>query len=277
MQRGGGGFAFGPRLYVSLADLRTMGLLGFGSTATYQTLSCGCRDAQHRRRRGCAAAGVCEQTVSVRSWHAYEDRLGRNLVTAENYLSLVGFAIVVLGGIGVWSVTRVIVQQKMRSVAILKCLGASSRQVLATYVLQVLWLAAGGSVLGVAARGGRPAAIPASVLQPLGVSAVGITGSAAAQGFAVGLLVSLLFALVPLLEMRRVKPLLLLRADTAASARRGDMRAAWRPWPPLAALVLVAVWQAGSVRAGLFVSGGLAVAWLLLLLASHGVIRVTSR
>ena len=61
---------------------------------------------------------------------------------AENYLSLVGFAIVVLGGIGVWSVTRVIVQQKIRSVAILKCLGASSGRVLAIYVLQVLVLAA---------------------------------------------------------------------------------------------------------------------------------------
>ena len=45
--------------------------------------------------------------------------------------------IVVLGGIGVWSVTRVFVRQKIRSVAILKCLGASHAQVLATYVLQV--------------------------------------------------------------------------------------------------------------------------------------------
>ena len=62
---------------------------------------------------------------------------------------------VVLGGIGVWSVTRVVVQQKMKSVAILKCLGATSGRVLATYVLQVLWLAAGGSVLGAAAGDGR--------------------------------------------------------------------------------------------------------------------------
>ncbi len=199
-----------------------------------------------------------------------EDRLGRNLVTAENYLSLVGFAMVVLGGIGVWSVTRVIVQQKVRSVAILKCLGASSRQILATYMLQVLWLAAGGSVLGLAIAAAVLAAIPASVLQPLGVSAVTITGSAAAQGFAVGLLVSVLFALVPLLEMRLVKPLLLLRADTATSARRADRASRLAGLVTLAALVLVAVWQAGSVRAGLFVSGGLAVAWLLLLLVSHG-------
>ena len=49
---------------------------------------------------------------------------------AENYLSLVGFVILVLGGIGVWSVTRVFVRQKIQSVAILKCVGATTRQVL---------------------------------------------------------------------------------------------------------------------------------------------------
>ncbi len=129
---------------------------------------------------------------------------------------------VVLGGIGVWSVTRVLVQQKIKSVAILKCLGASSRQVLAIYVSEVLWLALAGSVLGAGIAAAAVAAIPARVLSPLGITHVAVTASAVAQGVAVGLLVSLFFALVPLLEMRRVKPLLLLRADTAGSARRAD-------------------------------------------------------
>ena len=62
----------------------------------------------------------------MRSYRATEDQIGEDLERAENYLSLVGFIIVVLGGIGVWSVTRVFVRQKIRSVAILKCLGATS-------------------------------------------------------------------------------------------------------------------------------------------------------
>src|SRR4029079_15348850 len=161
-----------------------------------------------------------DQVASVRNWQSLEDRIGQNLTIAENYLNLVGFAIVVLGGIGVWSVTRVIVQQKIRSVAILKCLGATSRQGLATYVLQVSWLAGGGSVLGVLLAAIAIWAIPPRVLTPLGVTSVGVTWSAALQGIAVGLLVSLLFALLPLLDVRRVKPLLLLRADTAHTARK---------------------------------------------------------
>ena len=276
VQRGGGGFAFGPRLYVDLADLRGLGLLGFGSSATYQTYlrteEAGIVPLTTRLRDAFA-----QQTVSIRSWRAFEDRLGRNLTTAENYLSLVGFAMVVLGGIGVWSVTRVIVQQKVRSVAILKCLGASSRAVLGTYVTVVLWLATAGCALGLAIAAAVVTSVPAAVLQPLGISSITITASGAIQGVLVGLLVSLLFALVPLLEMRRVKPLLLLRADTATSARKPDRASRLASVTMGVALILVAVWQAGSVRAGLFVSLGLGASALLLTLAARILIRATSK
>ncbi len=66
----------------------------------------------------------------------------------------------VLGGIGVWSVTRVFVRQKIRSVAILKCVGATTAQVLATYVLQVVLLALAGSVLGVGLAAAAIRSIP---------------------------------------------------------------------------------------------------------------------
>ena len=216
-----GGIAFGPRVYVDLADLRQTPLLGFGSRASYQ-LFLRVDEASINRLTQQLRREFRRDVVNVRSWRGLEDRLGENLTTAENYLSLVGFAIVVLGGIGVWSVTRVVVLQKMKSVAILKCLGATSGRVLATYVLQVLWLAAGGSVLGLALAMVAVAMIPHRLLEPVGVTSIGVTPSAAVQGAAVGLLVSLLFALVPLLEVRRVKPLLLLRADTMTTARRRD-------------------------------------------------------
>jgi putative ABC transport system permease protein len=274
VQRGGANFAFGPRVYIALADLKTLGLLGFGSSATYQTyLKVDERDIDRLTKE--LRAQYESTVVGVRSWRTYEDRLGQNLVTAENYLSLVGFAMVVLGGIGVWSVTRVLVQQKIKSVAILKCLGASSRQVLTIYVNEVLWLAFAGSVLGVAIAAGAAAAIPEGILQPLGIGHVSITGSAAAQGVAVGLLVSLLFALVPLLEMRRVKPLLLLRADTSSAARTGDALSRLVTVATGGALVLVAAWQSGSLRAGLYVSAGLAAVTLIVAGAGWLLLRLT--
>jgi len=275
IERGGQSFSFGPRLYVSLADLRTLGLLGFGSSATYATFM-KVDEREIDRLTADFKKAFETTTVTVRSWRSYEDRLGQNLVTAENYLSLVGFAMVVLGGIGVWSVTRVLVQQKIKSVAILKCLGASGWQVLAVYVTEVLWLALSGSLLGVGLAATAVASIPARLLTPLGINHVLVTPSAAGQGIAVGVLVSLLFALVPLLEMRRIKPLLLLRADTAADARRGDLVSRLVTAATMAALVLVAIWQSGSLRAGVFVSAGLAGVTLMLLGASRLLLRVTA-
>jgi len=270
-----GGFAFGPRVYVDLDDLRATSLLGFGSRATYRLAARVTDDALEPVTRDLRRE-IPRTTASVRDWRNLEDRLGRNLTIAENYLSLVGFAIVVLGGIGVWSVTRVIVQQKIRSVAILKCIGATSGRVLATYVLQVLWLASGGSAIGVGLAAIAARIIPASVLEPLGVTSVSVTASAAAQGVAVGLLVSLLFALVPLLEVRRVKPLLLLRADTAPTARQRDWQSTLAWAGTVVALVLVAVWQADSLAAGLYVSVGLAAVTAALALAGRGLVRLTA-
>jgi putative ABC transport system permease protein len=270
-----GGFALGPRVYVDLADLRATPLLGFGSRASYQLLlkvdPAGV-DTLTRTLR----SAFERQTIGVQSWQTLSDRVGRSLTIAENYLSLVGFAIVVIGGIGVWSVTRVFVTQKVRSVAILKCLGATSRQVLATYVLQMLALAAAGSVLGVGLAAAGLTLIPRGVLETIGVASAHVTASAAVQGAAVGLLVSLLFAAVPLLEIRRVKPLLLLRADSAPTAGRRDWRSTSIGALIVAAIALTAIWQAGSLRAGLYVSVGFGVLALGLHLASRLLVRAVA-
>ncbi len=270
----GGGIAFGPRVYMDLADLQATSLLGFGSRVTYRLLLRADPAATEELTRQLRAA-LRDEVASVRSWRGLEDRIGRNLSTAENYLSLVGFAMVVLGGIGVWSVTRVLVQQKIRSIAVLKCLGASSTRVLGIYVLLVVTLAACGSGLGVALAALALAAVPPGVLEALGVAQVSVTPSAAAQGAAVGLLVSLLFALVPLLEVRHVKPLRLLRADTAGTARVRDWPSLIAGVAVLAGVCLVAVWQADSLRVGAYVSGGLVLVSIVLAGLSLLILRLT--
>jgi hypothetical protein len=207
--RRAGAFSFGSRVLVDYDDLRNLGLLTFGSRASYQILLRVREDAVERLARE-IRRDFQKQFVQARSYRSTEDDIGEDLLRAENYLSLVGFVMVVLGGIGVWSVTRVFVTQKIRSVAILKCVGATSGQVLATYVAQVLCLGLGGSLLGVGIAAVAIAAIPESAAAAFDNVSYGLTGSAVLQGVGVGLLVSLLFSLVPLLEVRRVKPLLLL-------------------------------------------------------------------
>jgi putative ABC transport system permease protein len=267
-----GAFSFGSRVIIDLADLQQIGLLGYGSRANYQLLlkvqASGVNALTSRLRQELRG-----DFVGARSYASLEDDIGDDFQRAENYLSLVGFVIVVLGGIGVWSVTRVFVKQKIKSVAILKCLGASTAQVLATYVVQVAVLGLAGSVMGVGLAQLAIYAIPASLSATFGGAEYGLTMSAVAQGLAVGLLVSLLFALVPLLEVRGIKPLLLLRGgdQTAVqSGRRFDWLQIGSALFVIVALIGVASWQAASFRAGALVCGGFAavatvlygVAWL---------------
>ena len=273
-----GAFSFGSRVIVDLADLQQIGLLSYGSRANYQLLlkvqASGVDNLTSRLRQE-----LRTDFVGARSYASLEDDIGDDFQRAENYLSLVGFVIVVLGGIGVWSVTRVFVKQKIKSVAILKCLGATTAQVLTTYVVQVAILGLAGSLMGVGLAQIAVHAIPASLSVTFGGAEYGLTMSAVAQGVAVGLLVSLLFALVPLLEVRRIKPLLLLRGGDMASAQPQAASGPLAFWPSLrrldwvqigiavfvsAALIGVASWQAASLRAGALVCGGFAAVAIVL-------------
>jgi putative ABC transport system permease protein len=259
-----GAFSLGPRVIIDREDLASTGLLSFGSRASHELLL---------RVPAAAALPLADtlrdefrnEFVRVRGYWQNSDQVGENLTRAENYLSLVGLVVLILGGIGVSSVTRVFVQQKIRSIAILKCIGSSSRQVIGVYLTQVLLLGVAGSALGVALAAAAIAALPiwvGDLAAQLHVD-YGLTAAAVIQGFAIGLLVSVLFSLVPLLEVRRVKPSLLLRQDIPPLPQFD-----WLKWmvtaAVAAALVGVAAWQAGSLRVGLLLSAGfVAVAFVL--------------
>jgi len=268
-----GAFTLGPRVMIDLADLDSTGLMAFGSRASYQQLL-RVPDPVSEELVDDLRDAFANEFVGVRWYRRTEDQMGENLERAENYLSLVGLVVLILGGIGVSSVTRVFVQQKVRSIAILKCLGTTSPQMLAIYMTQVLLLGAAGSALGVALAAGVMAAVPAFVGDLTAVMNVqfGLTPAAVAQGFAIGLLVSILFSLVPLLEVRLVKPSLLLRQDVPPSAGFD-----WLKWGVTAgvaaALVAVAAWQAGSLEVGLMLSGGFVATAFVLHLAGAGLVR----
>ena len=267
-----GAFSLGSRVIIDRADLDATGLLTFGSRATRQMLL-----RVPDRSLDALASDLREafvnEFVGVRSYKRSEDQIGENLTRAENYLSLVGLVVLILGGIGVSSVTRVFVQQKIRSIAILKCIGATTPRVLAVYMGQVLLLGLAGSLLGV----GIAAVVVASVPSLLGDLATmfqvnyALTWPSVVQGLGVGVLVSVLFSVVPLLEVRLVKPSLLLRQDVPPSPSLD-----WVKWgvtaAVAAALVGIAAWQAGSLRVGLLISAGFVATAFVLHLA--GVILV---
>lgn len=263
-------FSLGPRVLVDLADLRASGLLGFGARASHQLLLRVDEGALEPLRSELRRA-FPEEFVSIRSWKTTESQFAEALDRAEGYLSLVGFAVLVLGGVGVSSVVRVFVQEKRRSVAILKCLGARPGQVLLAYLLQVVGLALLGGVLGLLLARMALAALPAELLGSVGDVALALSWSAALQGLLLSVLVALLFALPPLLEVRRVKPLLVLRDEPAP--RGGDPLRRLAVALAVVGLLGLAALSAGSLQTALVASAGLALVALLLLALSAVLVR----
>jgi putative ABC transport system permease protein len=268
-----GAFSLGPRVIIDREALASTGLLSFGSRASHELLLRVPRPAVALVSETLRGA-FRNEFVGVRGFWQNSDRMGENLTRAENYLSLVGLVVLILGGIGVSSVTRVFVQQKIRSIAILKCLGSSSPQVIGVYLTQVLLLGLAGSALGVALAAVIVALLPTVVgdIATLMHVEYGLTAPAVLQGLAIGLLVSVLFSIVPLLEVRRVKPSLLLRQDIPPLPQFD-----WLKWIVTAgvagSLVGVAAWQAGSLRVGLLLSAGFVAVAFILQLAGAILVR----
>jgi len=280
------GFSFASRVLVDYADLGASGLFTFGSRADHGILL-KVREAGIDPLVQTLGHDLRGEFANVRTYRGTEDRVGEEMQRAENYLSLVGLVIAILGGVSVWSVTRTFIQQRLRSIAVLKCVGATSLRLLAVYLLQILLMGLAGSLLGVGLGAAVLAIVPrwthlaASVPQLV----LALTPSAVAQGIGVGLLVSILFALVPIVGIRTIRPAILLRDAEEREERlgaRATVRGWWRnrdPWRAASVVVVVAgllalvVWQAGSLRIGAAVSVGFVAVALALQLAAYGLVR----
>lgn len=272
---GAGGFRLGPRVFVSRQSLEEAGLTEFGSRARrrllFKTREGGMEELVKDLR-----AALGNNLVTVRSYKESQENLSEQFARAENYLALTGLVVLVLGGIGVSSVTRVFIEQKKKTIAVLKCLGGTGRQITAAYLAQVIALGFAGSLLGVALAKAALFVVEYKFAESLPAQmSYALQPNAVAQGFGLGLLISVLFSALPLLRVRHIKPNMLLReASTDAPRRVVDIGRGAIGLTVVGGLILVAAWQAGSFKVGIFFLGGLAVAagllyaaaWLLILI-----------
>ncbi len=244
-------FSFGPRALVDFDDAIAAGVNKWGSRVRYRALFKTREGEMDQLMAGLQRDLKRQSQVGVRSYRYSQDRISESLTQVEDYLSLIGLIILVLGGIGISSVTRVFVQQKMKTIAILKCLGGRNARVLGAYMAQILTLGLLGSLMGLLF-----ARVVTTLLPKLFASSIpfdvefGLTWQAALQGLGVGMLISLLFSLVPLLEIRRIKPILVLRSLTTIGKMRFDWMKIAAGLVVILGLIALASWQAGSLKIG---------------------------
>ena len=260
-------FTLGPRVIIAESDLEATGFVQPGSRVRYRTLLKLPEGADPDAIRDGLALRV-GASARVTTYTQAQPGLRRMWDQLTIYLGLTGLVALLVGGIGVGAGVRTFVAEKVMTIAVLKCLGAPWRAILGTYVLQTAGLGLAGSAIGAALGSAlQPLLTPIlGSLVPFPV-ALAVSPAAVLRGIAMGVGVTLLCALWPLLAVRRVPPALILRrqVDRALPGRE--------PWlagaPIILGLAGLALWQAGSLTIGLWFVGGFAAGLLLLLAASR--------
>ena len=214
--------AIGPRIYIPARFVAETDLLQFGSRSDRETLvklppTLSPGQFTGRLRPALDSAGVRMRTVAQTEFN-----LTQAIDQLRDFLSVIGLVALLLGGVGVASGVNAFVMRKIDTVAILRCLGATSRQVLAIYILQAVVMglvgAAVGALLGVVVQ----LALPHVLAEFLPVDVhVSPDATAIVTGLLVGVWVALVFALRPLVALRNVSPLQTLRRESDAAALRG--------------------------------------------------------
>src|SRR5688500_9805243 len=257
----------GPRVMISARALEATGLVRFGSRVRYRTLVRLPETLAPREAREELARALADPGVRVSSFDESQPGLRRFFSELTNYLGLVGLASLLVGGIGVASSVSTFLRRQLSTIAILKALGADPSTLVATYTVQTAALGFAGSVVG-AALGVLVQPILIGFLAgmvPFTLDA-GPEPRTLARGMLMGVLVSLLCALWPLLQVRAVPPSLLLRRDVDGGP---PPRRPWLAAIPLAlGLVALCVWQAGSLKIGaIFLGASVAALGVLGLLS----------
>jgi putative ABC transport system permease protein len=245
--------AFGPRVFMSRSDVERTGLVRFGSRARHEAFVKLPEGTDALKLAERHRATLATERVSIRTVSEDQVSLNRSLGRMGRFLGLVGLVALLLGGVGVGSAVRALIRRRMDSIAVLRCLGATARQIFAAYLVQAVGLALIGSLIGAAAGLAIQAVLPALVRDFLPVEvAFSPSPRAVLAGILLGGWVAGMFSLLPLLGIRDVSPLAVLRRPfEPPRQRRRDPRRIAAALLLAAGVVLVACLQAPNLFSGL--------------------------
>jgi putative ABC transport system permease protein len=236
------GAGLGPRVMISQQALKQTGLVAPGSRVGERLLVKLPGQAPRGLTADAETAAVRSQLeaalpdAQVMDFREGNPALSRGLDNATSILSLICLVAMVLGAIGVAMAMHAHLEQRMDMLAILKAMGAGSADLLRIFLLQTVGLGLAGALLGVAAGVGVMAALPSAFGSLLPVHAVlAIPWQSGLAGLGTGLLTTLLFCLPPLLDVREVRPVLVLRrlVDHGPGGVQGFFDRSLRRWPQL--------------------------------------------
>ncbi|MBL0141224.1 MAG: ABC transporter permease [Betaproteobacteria bacterium] len=264
-------FGIAPRVLMNDADLASTGLVQVGSRITYRLLIAGEASAVSRydaQMRPRLAAG--ERIEGVRDTRS-EVRV--SLERAQRFLGLASLLSVVLASVAVALAARRFSLRQTDGAAMMRCLGAAQADIFAINAWQFLALAAAGCLAGTVTGFGAQAMLAYWLSGFFSVALPAPGARPAVQGAVIGLVLVLGFTVPPLLRLRNVSTLRVLRNDLSVAEPSSLFAYALG----LGALSGLIIWQAGDLKLGALTLGGFAIALGVAALAGYGLILALSR
>jgi len=213
-------FSLGPRIFVTAADLHSLGLVTKGSRVAHDILI--------KARAPSEVNGIAAQLSSVarsdqervETFRTASSRVKKFFDNLLFFLNLIGIFTLLLAGIGIQSAVSSFLKEQETTIGVMKALGAKSRFIATHFILILLVLGSLGTFAGLG--GGYLLQIflprifegflPSTVV-------ISISGNAVMKGLLLGLLVVILFTLRPLHELKDLKPSIIFRKEQPRSTR----------------------------------------------------------
>jgi putative ABC transport system permease protein len=259
---------FGPsmRIMMSRESLARTGLIQLGSRASQRFLFRVRPDVDLGRLK--ADVGSVLTRPRFTDFRDGDPAIERGINRSTTFLSLVSLVALIVGSLGVGMAMYSHLQQKMDTIAVMKAVGARSRQIVTIYLIQTLWLGLAGGVLGVALGALVQKMFPILIHQVFALlPEVSWDWSFSLQGLAVGVLATLLFTLPPIIGVWNVRPSLVFRREMNDAQRKP----VWQSLSYIACLAAIAagfigisLWLSGSWQVSSYFVGGLAASLVLL-------------
>ncbi len=280
-----GSLNIGPRLMISREGLERTGLLSAGSRAAQRYLfQLGPAAPQvDLVRQTLTETFPDAQIIDFRETHPI---VSRGLNRSTMFLSLVSLIALIIGAVGVATAMHSHLQQKLDSIAIMKCLGARSFQIIRIYLIQTLGLGLAGGLLGIAFGAGVQAIFPVLISRYFNVPPAFVWDIPSIfQGLLAGVFSTLLFTLPPLLSIRDIRPNLILRRamsdarPTWQERLRKSRTAALTAGLILAGMGGLAAWLAGgkpedALRLGVYFVAGIVISLIALAIVASVLLRI---
>jgi putative ABC transport system permease protein len=203
-----------PAVYLPMEYAEATGLIQYGSRLNYQRYYQMSDEVNPDELVKLYEEQWEEEKVNADTVEDRRRQTGRSFQNLSNFLSLVAFIALLLGCVGVASAVNVFVKEKLASVAVLSCLGVSAWAAMKIYLVQILAMGLVGSVFGAFLGTLLQFVLPTVFADFLPVEVtMAISWKSVGFGVLTGLLVALLFALLPLLKIRKVSPMATLRPE----------------------------------------------------------------